>query len=249
MEPINSTEQLLIYNLCYWDLRRQFLGAEIWSVLWTVVCVKGCAPPIPGKQGSGKVAPQGSGNWKGAQKCNPTLRQCRLWLSRVSISATEIQLRGKNVTKLEKRCSEDVCKHERCCNSCGSCAKSSQAASKTAALCQHWWWFGSAHATSKRPRESQHYLGHHVLHELLSSKARFHSHDQGHVDLVRPGCKFFYSGARFYGQADLQRHSVPKTYLNPWIHQTYLFYYSLFCYLHATLFNLLDEVSWVSGGL
>lgn len=40
------------------------------------------------------------------------------------------------------------------------------------------------------------------------------------------------------------------THLNPRIHPTYLFYYSsLFCYLHATLFNLLDEVSWVGGGL
>lgn len=44
--------------------------------------------------------------------------------------------------------------------------------------------------------------------------------------------------------------SQKYTHLNPWIHQTCLFYYSSpFCYRHATLFNLLDEVSWVSGGL
>lgn len=53
------------------------------------------------------------------------------------------------------------------------------------------------------------YLRHHVVHELLASKAGFHGHDQSHVDLIGPRGELFNSSTRLYGQTHLQNsHNV-----------------------------------------
>ena len=48
------------------------------------------------------------------------------------------------------------------------------------------------------------YLGHHVIHELLSSKARLHRHDQSHVYLVGPWSELFYFSTRLNSQPNLE---------------------------------------------
>lgn len=69
-------------------------------------------------------------------------------------------------------------------------------------------YFLNEHTIKASPQNPFFYLWHHIFHELLSSKPRFYSHNQGHIYLISPRCQILNCSSRFDGKANLQQKQI-----------------------------------------